>query len=175
MTDSFAHRLPLNQIRDGERLDLIADDAERRSVAERLGLQSLDRLEAHVALERKGEMVRATGRIRSTLCQNCVVTGDPIDANVDEPFELLFLPEPTSDSHDEEVELGSSDCDTVFHDGSAIDLGSAIADTLALSLDPYPRSPGAEAALKEAGVLSEEEAGPFAALAKLKRSDSDRP
>jgi uncharacterized metal-binding protein YceD (DUF177 family) len=175
MTDSFAHRLPLNQIRDGERLDLTADEGERRSVAERLGLQSLDRLEAHVVLERKGEIVRANGRIKSTLCQSCVVTGDPLDAHVDEPFELLFLPEPTSDSSDEEVELASSDCDTVFHDGLAIDLGGAIADTLALNLDPYPRSPGAEAALKEAGVLSEEEAGPFAALAKLKRSDSDKP
>ena len=42
------------------------------------------------------------------------------------------------------------------------------ADTLALSLDPYPRSPNAEAALKDAGVLSEEEASPFAALAALK-------
>jgi hypothetical protein len=32
---------------------------------------------------------------------------------------------------------------------------------------PYPRSPNAEEALKAAGVLSEEQAGPFAALAKL--------
>ena len=36
------------------------------------------------------------------------------------------------------------------------------------------RSAGAEAALKEAGVLTEAEAGPFAALAKLKRGDSDQ-
>ena len=50
-----------------------------------------------------------------------------------------------------------------------IDLGAAIADTLGLAIDPYPRSAGADAALKEAGVLSEAEAGPFAALAKLKR------
>ena len=70
--------------------------------------------------------------------------------------------------------MAESDCDVVFHDGSAIDLGEAIADTLALSLDPYPRSAGADAALKEAGVLTEAEAGPFAALAKLKRSDSER-
>ena len=39
---------------------------------------------------------------------------------------------------------------------------------IALSLDPYPRSAGADAALKEAGVLTEEEASPFAALAALK-------
>ena len=175
MTDEFAHRLPLNQIRDGERIDLIADDAERRLIADRLDLRGLDRLEAHATLERKGEIVRARGRLKASLCQSCVVTDEPVDAHADEAFDIYFLPEPKTDSPDEEVELVESDCDVVFHDGAAIDLGSAIADTLALAVDPYPRSAGAEAALREAGVLSEAEAGPFAALAKLKRSDSDRP
>ena len=175
MTDGFAHRLPLNQIRDGERIDLVADEAERKLIADRLDLRSLDRLEAHATLELKGEIIRARGRLKASLCQSCVVTDDPVDAHPDEAFDIYFLPEPKTDSPDEEVELVESDCDVVFHDGSAIDLGGAIADTLALSLDPYPRSAGAEAALKEAGVLSEAEAGPFAALAKLKRSDSDQP
>ena len=172
MTDTFAHRLPLNQIRDGERIEISADEGERRQIADRLGLRSLDRLEAHAMLDRKGENVRARGRLRAGLCQSCAVTGEPIDAHADEAFDIYFLPEPTASSPDEEVELVEADCDVVFHDGSAIDLGGAIADTLALGLDPYPRSAGAEAALKEAGVLSEAEAGPFAALAKLKRSDS---
>jgi uncharacterized metal-binding protein YceD (DUF177 family) len=172
MTNDFAHRLPLNQIRDGERVDLTADDGERNRIAERLGLRALDRLEAHAMLDRKGEIVRARGRLKASLCQSCVVTDEPVDARVDEAFDIYFLPEPAAEGTDEEVELVEADCDVVFHDGSAIDLGSAIADTLALGLDPYPRSAGAEAALKEAGVLSEAEAGPFAALAKLKRSDS---
>lgn len=172
MTDTFAHRLPLNQIRDGERIEISADEGERRQIADRLGLRSLDRLEAHATLDRKGEIIRSRGRLRASLCQSCAVTGEPIDAHADEAFDIYFLPEPTASSSDEEVELVEADCDVVFHDGSAIDLGGAIADTLALGLDPYPRSAGAEAALKEAGVLSEAEAGPFAALAKLKRSDS---
>jgi uncharacterized metal-binding protein YceD (DUF177 family) len=175
MTEDFAHRLPLNQIRDGERIDLAADEGERLKVADRLGLPSIDRLEAHATLERKGEMVRARGRLKAGLCQSCVVTGDPVEAHVDEAFDIYFVPEPSAEGSDEEIELVESDCDVVFHDGSAIDLGGAIADTLALGLDAYPRSAGAEAALKEAGVLTEAEAGPFAALAKLKRSDSDQP
>ena len=169
----FAHRLPLNQIRDGERIDLSADEGERRQIAERLGLRSLDRFEAHATLDRKGEIVRARGRLKAILRQSCVVTDEPVDAHADEPFDIYFLPEPSSSSPDEEIELRESDCDVVFHDGGAIDLGQAIADTLALTLEPYPRSPGAEATLKEAGVLTEAEAGPFAALAKLKRSDSE--
>ena len=90
---------------------------------------------------------------------------------VDEPFDILFMPEPAGRPEDE-IELGQEDCDVVFHDGAAIDLGAAIADTLALALDPYPRSAGAEAALKEAGVITEEQASPFAALAKLKGGDN---
>jgi hypothetical protein len=55
-----------------------------------------------------------------------------------------------------------------------IDLGEAAAETMALALDPFPRSPGAAAALKEAGVIGEDEVVPFNALtealkAKLRR------
>lgn len=172
MSDRFAHQLRLDQIRDGERLDLAADEPERKAIAKRLGLISLDRLEAHVCLARTGETVRAEGRLLAALGQSCVVTGDPVAAHVDEPFTLLFTPEPSSGALDEELELGESDCDVVFYDGATIDLGDAIADTLALSLDPYPRSAGADAALKEAGVLTEEQASPFAVLAKLRKDEA---
>ena len=173
MTDRFAHGLRLDQIHDGERLDLVADDAERRSIADRLGLGGLDRLEAHVSLSRTGEVIRAEGRIVASLEQACVVTSEPVAGHIDDPFMLLFMPEPKGDGHEEEIELGEQDCDVVFYDGAVIDLGNAIADTLALSVDPYPRSASADAALKEAGILSEEQASPFAALAALKKgSDS---
>lgn len=171
MNDRFAHHLKLDHIRDGERLDIVADEAERYTIARRLDLKALDRLEAHAVLSRKGEIVRAKGRLLAALEQSCVVTNDPVASNVDEPFDLMFMPEPERLGVDEEVELGESDCDVVFYDGAAIDLGSAIADTLALAIDPYPRSASADAALKEAGVMSEAEASPFAALAKLKKSD----
>lgn len=164
----FAHRLSLDQIRDGDRLDIVADDEERRDVAERLGLLNLDRFEAHAVLSRDGQKVKANGRLKAALDQSCVATGEAVPAHIDEPFEFLFVPEPHGRAAEDEIELGEDDLDTIFHDGSAIDLGGAIADTLALSLDPYPRSAGAEAALKEAGVLTEDEASPFAALAALK-------
>jgi uncharacterized metal-binding protein YceD (DUF177 family) len=171
LNDRFAHQLRLDQIRDGERLDLVADDAERTDIAKRLGLLSLDRVEAHATLGRTGATVRAEGRLVAVLDQSCVVTGDPVAAHVDEPFAILFMPEPPPGAADDEIELGESDCDVVFYDGAMIDLGTAIADTLALSIDPYPRSASAQAALKEAGVLTEEQASPFAVLAKLKKND----
>ena len=140
MTDRFAHRLRLDQIRDGQRLDLAADDGERESISNRLALNAIDRLDAHVTLSREGPVVRAEGRLVATLEQSCVVTREPVAAHVDEPFALLFMPEPEITGPDDEVELGEEDCDIVFYDGATIDLGSAIADTLALSIDPYPEA-----------------------------------
>jgi len=172
MSEDFACRLPLAQIRDGERVDLVAGEEDCATIARRLGLNSLDRLEAHAVLERDGDKVRASGRIKAALEQNCVASGEPVPARIDEPFELLFVPEPKG-RPDEEVELGAQDLDVVFHDGAAIELGDALADTLALVLDPFPRGPNADAALKAAGVLSEEQAGPFAALAKLKGKEGE--
>jgi uncharacterized metal-binding protein YceD (DUF177 family) len=175
VTDAFAHNIRLDQVRDGDRLDLIADEAERASIADRLGIARIDRLEAHMSLSRTGELVRAKGHLTASLDQSCVVTGDPVPAHVDEAFELMFMPAPTEGSPDQEIEIGAPDCDVVFYDGGTIDLGSAVSDTLALSLDPYPRSASAEAALKDAGVMTEEQASPFAILAQLKGRDSNKP
>jgi len=113
-------------------------------------------------------VIRAEGRVMASLDQDCVITGEPVPAHIDEPFELMFMPEPQVGRSEEEIELAPTDCDVAFHDGSTIDLGAAIADTLALALDPFPRSAGADAALKEAGVLTEAEASPFAVLAQLR-------
>ena len=168
MSDQFAHQLRIDQIRDGDRLELSADEGERAAIAGRLRLPSIKCLNAQVTLSRSGGSIRADGRLSASLDQSCVVTGDPVAAHVDEPFAIQFVAEPKDGGPDDEIELGEADCDTVFYDGAMIDLGEALADTLALSLDPYPRSAGADAALKEAGVMSEEEASPFAVLAKLK-------
>ena len=167
MTD-FAHRLTLDRIRDGDRLDLVADAEERAAVAARLDLPALERLDAHAVLRREGDTVHVSGRVKASLEQRCVASGDPLPVRIDEAFDLRFVPAPKIAGGDEEFELGADELDTLFHDGLAIDLGAAIADSLALGLDPYPRSPNAEQALRQAVVISEEEAGPFAALAALK-------
>ena len=164
----FAHRLTLDRIRDGDRLDLAADADECAAVAKRLGLVALDRFGAHAVLTRDGETVRASGRLKANLTQTCVASGDPVQAHIDEAFDLKFVPAPVVTAPEEEFELGGDDLDTLFYDGAAIDLGEAIADSLALAIEPYPRSPAAAVALREAGVIGEDEAGPFAALAALK-------
>ena len=167
MSVDFTCRLSLDRIRDGERIDLVASDADRAAILKKLDLILLGRLEAHCVLKHRGTGISATGRIKAAVEQACVASGEPVAAYVDEAFELQFQPEPTR-APDEELELSGDDLDIIFHDGQGIELGEAIADTLAVLIDPYPRGPNAEATLSEAGVLSEEQAGPFAALAALK-------
>src|SRR5688572_27165046 len=109
VTDPFAQALRIDTIRDGERLDVTADEAARAAIAERLGLTRLDRLEAHVVLERDGATIGAKGRVLASLDQSCVITGEPVAAHVDEPFEVKFIPEPAVASPDEEIELAAED------------------------------------------------------------------
>jgi len=49
------------------------------------------------------------------------------------------------------------------------DLGEAVAQTLALAIDPYATRPESERVRKEGVVSDEAASGPFAALAALKK------
>jgi uncharacterized metal-binding protein YceD (DUF177 family) len=153
------------------RIEIEAEAAEREALARRFGLVAVETLAAEAELLRNGETVTASGRLRGKVVQNCVATAEPVEEIVDAPFRIDFRPPPETRA-EEEIELGEAELDVIFYEGGAVDLGEAVAQTLALSLDPYPRSPAAEAALLEAGVKSEEEtqaeAGPFAVLKGLK-------
>ena len=145
-----------------------ATPEERAALARRFGLAAIDRLSAEAELKRTGEEVTATGTLSAGVVQSCVATGEPVPAELDEPFSIVFRPHPASSREEEEIELSEGELDVVFYDGASIDLGEAVAETLSLGLDPYPRSPQADEALREAGVVSEEEAGPPSPLAGLK-------
>lgn len=150
------------------RMEVSAEPEEREAMARRFGLVAIHSLSAEAALSRNGESVIAEGRLKAEVTQSCVATAAPIDVRLDEPFRIEFRPQPAAVSPDDEIELSEEELDVVFYDSASIDLGEAVAETLSLSLDPYPRARGADDALKAAGVKGEAEAGPFAALAALK-------
>jgi len=147
-------------------VEIDADAAERAGLAKRFDLIGIDRLRGTFTLRREAMGILVEGRVAAALTQACSITGDPLPATVDEPVALRFVP--AGEAGQDEVELDDGDIDVIPYDGGAIDLGEVAAETMALALDPFPRGPGAEAALKQAGVISEEEAGPFGALAGLK-------
>lgn len=173
MTPEFSRPIRIDTLGEAPRhVEIEAGDAERAALAERFGLVSIDSLAASADVSRSGDAVTARGSLKGAVVQSCVASGDPVPEAVTEDFEIHFRPPPETGSADDEVELGEAELDVVFYDGAAIDLGEAVAESLSLALNPYPRSPAAEAALREAGVKSEEEAraesSPFAVLKGLK-------
>ena len=166
--NEFSHVVKLSEVTGQAKAVHLSADAEVcAALAKRFDLASLDNLEADLSLTHDADAVVATGSFKATLAQSCIASREAVPATLDEPVHIRFVAEPLAGA-DSELELRPDDCDTMFHDGQTIDLGEAVAQSLGLALDPYPRSPNAEEALKTAGVKSEEEAGPFGALAALK-------
>lgn len=169
MTDlaEFSRRFSLAEIGTSpRRVTVAAEPSECSALAARFGLASLERLDASADLLVVDGVVEANGSMSARLTQTCVATGQPLEASLDAPFQIRFEP-PFAGAVDEEIELSAADCDVMEHDGQAIDLGEAVAQTLGLSIDPFPRAANADEVLGAAGVLGEADASPFAKLKGL--------
>jgi hypothetical protein len=124
---------------DGMEVLVEASEAECAALAARMRLPAIPALRARFMLARGvGGTIEAAGRLEATVVQTCVVSLEDFDAPVAEDFVVHFVPEGTeSDDPDPES------VDEIPYAGDSIDLGEATAEQLALSLDPYPRRPGA--------------------------------
>lgn len=163
----FSRRFALAEIGTvPKHVALAADGAECAALARRFGLASLDLLSAEADLTAVSGAIEARGAMSARLTQSCVATGQPLETRLDEPFRIRFEP-PVTHVAEEEFELDADDCDAMEHDGQAIDLGEAVAQTLGLSIDLFPRAPNADEVLRAAGVLGEADASPFAKLKGL--------
>ncbi|MBA3676010.1 MAG: DUF177 domain-containing protein [Sphingosinicella sp.] len=165
----FSRPVRIDTLADEPRhLSIEADEVECSALARRFGLVGIKGLSAEAALGRHDQEIVAIGAFSADVRQSCVASGAEIASRIAEPFKIIFRPQPAMPAAEDEVELSASEMDVVFYDGASIDIGEAVAETLSLSLDPYPRAADAEQLLKAAGVKSEAEAGPFGALAGLR-------
>ena len=158
----------------GREISVEADADARARIARRLRLAALDRFAVIAQIRTVAGGIAAQGEVRADLVQPCAATDLPVPATLAEPFDLRFLRDIDAPaSEDDEIEISSDDLDLLPLDGDRIDLGEAAVQTLSLALDPVPRHPDADRILAEKGVLSEEQAGPFAALAALRGKPKD--
>jgi uncharacterized metal-binding protein YceD (DUF177 family) len=166
VTPEFSRPERLDTIGEREReVRIAANEAERTALAKRFGVLSVERLDAVLGIRREAAGIAVRGRVTGALIQACTVTGTPLDTTIDEPVALRFV---EALDEQEEIELDAGALDTVEIEGGVVDLGEAAAETMALALDPFPRSPDAEAVLRQAGVISEDEHRPLGALQGLK-------
>jgi len=182
--------------RDGYQVTIEADPAERAALAARFGLVSLEALRARCRLRPvAGGMIELKADFDAEVTQLCVVTLEPFPARVADGFDQRYALDPQRfrpQGEDESMfDPEAEDPPEALEDGG-IDLGEAVAQQLAVALDPFPRAPGVTFAdgedeapefqctgLSTGSSPAPDKAGdkaqkpskpnPFAALSKLKK------
>lgn len=149
-------------------LTFAPDEAERAGIARDLGLVAVPALKAEVTVKPWLDGAEVLGRFRATVGQTCVVTLDDFDAELAGEFTVRLVPAGSVNAPAEalgEIELDAeADDPPDVVEGDVIDVGAYVIEHLALSLDPYPRKPGAAFDYQPPA----EETSPFAALKALK-------
>lgn len=169
----MSSELPLSEIvrinEIGTALDrtLEPDAAVRMKIARSLDLASLDAFTATLTIKPARVGWTLSGRVVAEAVQTCGLTLEPMPVSIDQTFslDLVEAAEPVAG---EEVEITlDDDSPDVIEDGR-IDLGQYVVEQLALTLDPFPRKPGAEF------VQPEEPAdiSPFAVLKAIRETDT---
>lgn len=164
MTPEFSRLIRLGP--EPREVRLAASGAECAALAARFGILAVHRLDASLRLmPEPGGTIRARGDLSAEVEQTCVVTLEPVRQAVRAGLDLRILEEgvaPADDDPDSPDEIESA--------GGMVDLGEAVAEQLALALDPYPRAPGAALPPLEPPpeAASPDRPNPFAALGKLK-------
>jgi uncharacterized metal-binding protein YceD (DUF177 family) len=125
-----------------------------------------------------------TGTLSAEVVQECVVTLEPVAAQVEEAVKIRFVSAPETAGRGEnradlmidlEIEYDEEDPPEPMI-GDVMELGDPLSQLLALCLDPYPQSPGAEAASRRLDAAANDESlavekdreNPFSVLAALK-------
>jgi len=145
------------------RLDVAveASATECSALARRMNLPAVLSLTCRFNLEHEtGDTMIARGQLVAEVMQTCVVSLEDFPVTVDERFAVRCVPE-GKESEDADPEA----LDEITYADGVLDLGEAVAEQLALALDPYPRAPGA--VLPE--IEAEADPHQFAALGALKR------
>jgi hypothetical protein len=151
--------------------DIEADEPTRRAMADIAGLRDISSAHASFDLTpHSGGRIHVAGRVQARVGQNCVVTLDPIENDIDEEVDLIFAP---SEQISELAELADDEGDSAIDTTDApepienglIDLGRLATDVLYLAIDPYPRKEGA--AFEPQIAARDPEDHPFAALKSL--------
>ena len=125
-----------------------ATTAECAALAERLHIPGVESVACTFTLRARGAVVAAEGDLVAQVVQSCVVSLEPVRQEVRERFALRFVPEGQEGADDE-----PDSPDEVPYAGLKIDLGEAVAEQLALALDPYPRR--ADAVLEDVAGADE--------------------
>jgi hypothetical protein len=148
--DVFAYEVKVSHVSANPiTVRIAADTADLKRLARQWGVPKVLKFEAELSLGRwKRDGVRVKGHVSSEIVQDCVVTLDPVQQQIEEDVEAVFLPENSRlaqravDGNGEMfLDPDGPDLPELFS-GDSIDVGAVAAEFAALSIDEYPRKPG---------------------------------
>lgn len=145
------------------------DQGVRAALAERFELQEIGALRAELSVHRRPESgwIELSGSVTADVVQTCVVTTEPVEAQVE--TEILELFDDSGEVAVDEVVVDPMADAPEPISGDTLDVGEVAAQAFGLALDPYPRAPGAAPEVTGAGPDDgAATASPFAKLAALK-------
>ena len=119
-------------------------EQERKALAKRLQIVSVDKFCAEIALsaKKRGSVVTLQGSFEADVTQSCVVTLEPVKEHIAETFSLVYSEQTTEDGLEIDVHYDDRDPYEPIIDGK-IDIAEAACEHLALALNPFPRAEGA--------------------------------
>lgn len=181
LSPPFSAPVQLAELRGAKTKNILGktNEEETALLGDWLGLRVLRGLSYKASIAPLGrDKWRLSVEFSADVTQNCVLTLAPVEARLNEKFERVFVEGAQLDS---ELDL---DFDPTAEDppepvSHSIDIGHAIAEALALALDPYPRLKGAEfkpvnSTPPGVAPIQDSEVKPFAGLASLKKAMSDQ-
>ncbi|TYO91579.1 YceD family protein [Oceanicella actignis] len=157
---------------EGLAFDETATEDERAALARRYGVLEVGAFSTSGRIEPEKNGWRMRGVVRARVTQSCVVSLEPVEQVIEEPFSRLYLPgAPDPETLGPDLDPDAEDPPEPL--GETLDPGEAAAEAAALAIDPYPRRPGAALARDSAlppgaAPLEEDAPRPFAALAELR-------
>jgi hypothetical protein len=153
---------------------------ELKRLAKRMALTGLKDVEGELILSRDSgrNVIFISGQVRAGVTQNSVISGKPVESQVQDSFEAWYA------NHEEAVSFAKAKQERLVREGQGdfpfmdesedpepimdgkIDVGELVAQYLSLAIDPYPRAEGESFELAADAPKAAEEVyeNPFAAL-----------
>ncbi|WP_317993322.1 YceD family protein [Bartonella gliris] len=177
MTFALAYSISVRSLPlKGIRVHICADQRECAHLAKNHDLVEVKSCEGefHI-LPWKKRGVRVKGFLRARIIQLCVITLEPLENNLYENIEVVFVPEDSNlmkpkiseDTGELFLDAEGPDIPEVFY-GDKIDIGAVMEEFFELSINRYPRKEGINMSMVENLEEAEQKLSPFSVLKSLK-------
>ena len=152
----WSHIVRADHVPDkGRHVKIKANPDECAAMAERLGVDSVERAQAEMLLKLQngGHILHVSGRFQADVTQSCVASNKPVPAHLEEDFEAWYADHDKAIpfqrvKHDvqlktdgEEVQMLEEHEDPEPMVDGQVDVGDLVVQYMCLAVNPYPRHP----------------------------------